>query len=451
MPIQCPRCEYITPDDLSEAVDIAVFNAHVTAHMPTTTAAPVTTPAPARRGPKLERPKVDTGVSLEEWNVFARRWDAFVLGSGLEADDCASQLFQCAGGELGDDILKMDPAVLTRPTQDLFSVMKNLAVIAVAPGVLRAELMQMHQDRDETFRTFAAKVRGKAETCGYTNHDCREACDFTQSMVKDVLVAGTFDLDIRREVLSTDGILLKTINEIISLVESKETARNALPSTSAALSQFKRNQRTSKFQDKKPTSGNTQTVPCPDCGKTYALFTEGSTGWNSKPHPQCIDCFRKSRKQRNRQHGNIPQNQQGAGAADNAQIGGMFAQIATISAPPTGQQPQSEQAVEHVEVVAVAEKSRNRKSICLPHQIFSKGEWRRARFRNHPRLNLSISVNRQDYKDFGVRCPRVTGSSTDVLTDSGAQLNQDFFQHRFQDFFQPVVIRRLQGIRLPRR
>ena len=57
------------------------------------------------------------------------------------------------------------------------------------------------------------------------------------------------------------------------------------------------------------------------------------------------------------------------------------------------------------------------------HQIFSKGQWRRAQFGSHPKVKLNISLNPQDYKDFGVKCPRAPRSSTDAVTDSGAMLN----------------------------
>ena len=43
-----------------------------------------------------------------------------------------------------------------------------LAVIKVAVGVKRAELVRFHQDHDEPFRTFATRVRSKAETCNFT-------------------------------------------------------------------------------------------------------------------------------------------------------------------------------------------------------------------------------------------------------------------------------------------
>ena len=85
-PIKCPRCAFTTDDGLPKSVALAIFNAHVTEYMPPTQVAPSPPQtAPAPRGPKLERPKVEMGISMEEWNVFSRRWDAYVLGSGLDA------------------------------------------------------------------------------------------------------------------------------------------------------------------------------------------------------------------------------------------------------------------------------------------------------------------------------------------------------------------------------
>ena len=138
--IQCPLCDYGTPADSSEAVGIALLNAHATSHLPNNNTAPVV--QTTARGPKLERPKIDVGVSLEEWNVFTRRLDAFVTGSGLDPANYSAQLFQCAGEELGDAILKMDSTIVSGPTNTLLATMKRLAVIAVAPGVIRSELMQ---------------------------------------------------------------------------------------------------------------------------------------------------------------------------------------------------------------------------------------------------------------------------------------------------------------------
>ena len=219
-----PDCPYETPES-SEAVTCALLAAHSTIHM----AGPLHAAA-VIKGPKLDRPKVNIGVTLEECNIFKRRWDVFVSGSGLDPDASSSQLFQCSGDELGDSLLKTDPSIVSKPTSVVMGAMKSLAVIVVDTGVMRAELVRMQQEREESFRAFAAQVRGNAETCAYiTKCICLREVDFTDSIIRDVLIAGIADLDIRREVLGTRAILERVVNDVISLVDGQEIARNALP------------------------------------------------------------------------------------------------------------------------------------------------------------------------------------------------------------------------------
>ena len=124
-------------------------------------------------------------------------------------------------------LLKSDPTIISKPTSQLKAAMKSMAVIAVATGVLRAELVAMNQEKDKAFRAFAARVRGKAETCSYSICcSCGNEVDFTKVNIRDVLIA-----DIRRDVLDTQGILDKSIIDVIAVVESKEMARNALPAS----------------------------------------------------------------------------------------------------------------------------------------------------------------------------------------------------------------------------
>ena len=260
--------------------------------------------APVPRGPKLERPKVDVGVTTEEWNVFVRRWDVFRARSGIDDTSAPSQLFQCVGTELGDSPLKVNANPVTDTVTQLLASMRSLAVIPVATGVLRTELLQLRQERDETFWAFAARVRGKAETCDFIAAcECRNNVDYTSHVIRDVLLSGISDPDIRREVLGTSGILKKAVNDVIALVENKEMARNALPSsTMSAVSSFQRRNETLAA----PTTTTTTTAtppqtdkgkraPCPDCKQPFNLFS----GWNSKPHQVCINCY-KSRRRKNR-------------------------------------------------------------------------------------------------------------------------------------------------------
>ena len=99
----------------------------------------------------------------------------------------------------------------------------------------------MQQERGDSIRAFAARVRGKAKTCAYiTTCTCLRKVDFIDSIIRDVLIAGIADLDIRREVLGTSVILERAVNDVIALVESKDMARNALPSSASDIFSFKR-------------------------------------------------------------------------------------------------------------------------------------------------------------------------------------------------------------------
>ena len=136
-----PGCVFRS-DDVSESLAIAILGNHGLAHQPT----PLTShgPSPVGTGPKLERPRIDVGVTTEEWNVFVRRWTVFRKGSGLDDASAPAQLFQCASAELGDSLLKANAHAVDDSVANLMEAMRSLAVIPVATGVLRTELMQLH-------------------------------------------------------------------------------------------------------------------------------------------------------------------------------------------------------------------------------------------------------------------------------------------------------------------
>ena len=135
---------------------------------------------------------------MEVWNNFERKWNMYKEGERITGSDVSYHLFQCAESALGDALLKSDPNISNKGETEILKQMKNLAVIPVATGIVRAELLEMKQFRDDAFRKFAARVRGKAETCEYyTSFTCQKATcthvnnvDFTDHIMRDVLLAG---------------------------------------------------------------------------------------------------------------------------------------------------------------------------------------------------------------------------------------------------------------------
>ena len=55
---------------------------------------------------------------------------------------------------------------------------------------------------------------------------------YTNNIVRDVLVAGIYDTDIGREIMGVKSIIERPVNEVVSLVEKREMARDANSYTS---------------------------------------------------------------------------------------------------------------------------------------------------------------------------------------------------------------------------
>ena len=84
--------------------------------------------------------------------------------------------------------------VVNLSEQELLSMIKQLAVIPVSVVVRRTNFLSTRQDLTENTRSFAARLKGKASTCFYTctcpKDGCNQVIDFTDIILKDVMVTG---------------------------------------------------------------------------------------------------------------------------------------------------------------------------------------------------------------------------------------------------------------------
>ena len=269
----------------------------------------------------------------------------------------------------------------------------------------------MRQDLDKPFQTFAARVQGKAETrefqtmyngvCG----NCNTAYNayYTNEVIRDVLLNGIADLDIHRDALSTNNIQKRPLTEVIAFVENKETARNANPATSiSTLSSYCRNRANpTRNRPSSPSEADkSSTAECPDCGKTFHLFSKESRGWNRKPHTHCETCWKKNRDSQQSK-------KQGEASSLSAAPLDSFHQVSSINHHSSQNIPKSGTVMP------------------VNHQIFSKGEWRWARMREHPTVALKLSFERQPSKIVKVK----------GITDSGAQSDLWSLDHYLQSGF----------------
>ena len=256
---------------------------------------------------KMNPPTIDIGVDQEEWNTFTVRWRQYCNGVHLHEGMQSLQLFNCASVKLGNLLLKFNPNITDLPVDRVMKTIESFAVIHSATSVIREELRRMTQSNDESIVSFAARVRGKAETCEFiTKCKCRCGVEqevyYTEQAITEVVLAGISDKEIQTSIHEIEGVQRRSVNEIVSLIQRKERSRkNYRAADVSAVSAFKRQQN----QPQNAPSGRSNAppaqstpAPCPGCNKNFRKFT----GNNHKPYRQCRDCFlgRRSRGSKTR-------------------------------------------------------------------------------------------------------------------------------------------------------
>ena len=424
-----PGCGWASADRAVElaAVLAAELQNHTSTHAaPAAPAAPAANPAAGhnnRKPPPIERPKIQSGGTEEDWSMFQQKWEMFKTGSTIPDDQLNHQLYQCCVEALGEDLLRVCPNVTGVAEDELLTAIKQLAIQPVAISVRRTELLNLTQDRGEPIRSFQAKVKGKALTCNYRircSCDPPQDVDYTDCVMKDVLLNGLADEDIKKEVLGLQDLDTLSIADTVARIETKETARNAMTVNNAAagMSTFRKDRGKQSVEERKLEL----MVKCGDCDARIHGFVKVRDQLRERKF--CRDCFIKShRKDRTsrpvKQPGNDPAKnkpQEPDSASALFELGSLHLETAD-----------HRDRIKTSDTVNIASmgspRCPDRKAIVLDHHIFIPGSetWRKGRSLPQPTVRLSVSTDEADYRQFGLSRPNTRPSYTDGVADTGAQ------------------------------
>ena len=96
--------------------------------------------------------------------------------------------------------------------------------------VARVKLQQMRQDRDEPVRAFADRLRGQAGVCSFSikclSDTCGSSVDYSDIMIRDALIRGLDDEEIRLDILGESRQDL-SLEDTLSYVEAKESGKRS--------------------------------------------------------------------------------------------------------------------------------------------------------------------------------------------------------------------------------
>ena len=138
-------------------------------------------------------------------------------------------------------------------------------MVEVATSERQMELIATIQSHNDPVGSFIAKAKGIARSCGFEKKcSCVLKVDYSNEVVKMVLLNGLADAEIKRDILGTTDLDDKSLDDTVALVESKEIANRSMGGpgeiNNAATSYQKVKANDSRLKIK---------IKCSDCGKEF--------------------------------------------------------------------------------------------------------------------------------------------------------------------------------------
>ena len=278
-PIKCPRknCEWTTEDN---PIDICgqLLRIHGDEHNVTDMSS-----NQPNKTEKMDKPTIEKGCNLEGWAFFQSEWNDFKLLTKPSKQDISLILLQCCQAELKKDLRRSHANLGSKDEDFVMAAIKERAVPVENIVVSRVALLQMKQDADESVRSYEARLKGQANVCNYSLKPTCPSCDhefvvyYTEEQVRDVLVSGLADNEIRSDVLS-DVKQEIPLDKIVQLIESKEVGKKSssrfsdIHKISAVKSAYKREMNQGPRNHNHGSNGNyrntnRKTQSCGWCGK----------------------------------------------------------------------------------------------------------------------------------------------------------------------------------------
>ena len=416
------ECGFTGCGYVSENADKEVAKLQFQSHMSFHTQPQAKAATSKQKLPPVARPECRQDITMEEWDSFCREFRRFKRNTDYPAGGEADQLFDCCEKALQRLLLKENPNIIEAGETELLSAIKRMAVIRVPTSVRRTNLLALRQDHGQKIREFYADVKAQAATCGFKVKCSEECCkkteikddvlvDYTQLVIKDILIFGVADPDIRRDVLELPDLDEKSASDLVGFIEGKETAKKAWANQSIDVgsnSSYKK--QNNKLPDEPELNKKLELKgSCANCSKQISLYKRGYGGrLNKTPFKLCLKCHKETvgpDKQKPKEQ--KPQSEQAA-------IHGFISAITTKTDPQiaddTSASPQQKEEMTNMccEVV-------------LDHHIFTKDGWDKATSLSHPVLRLRISTDVEDYSKMNLKPVAVAPKHIDVVADTGAQ------------------------------
>ena len=189
---QFTGCEYLT-EEVTEPTALALLTIHSGSVHQSTPSTGAQQSGSTVRVEQVKRPTIRSGGSSEDWTYFKTRWSEYTVATKVSGQDRIIQLLECCEEELRKDLTRNAGCSLSTKEEDyVLNAIKQMAVKEENVMISRMELFNMHQDHNESIRSFGARIRGRADTCKYiincTAVGCAQEVSYKDHILRDILI-----------------------------------------------------------------------------------------------------------------------------------------------------------------------------------------------------------------------------------------------------------------------
>lgn len=243
-------CPFVTPD-VDPAIGAVILGHHLQGAHPIPRAPGGAAAAQQNQSGKwkVERPQISAGSDCERFENFLREWRNYKEMNDIPDDKANKHLTLCCDDDLKHDLFGMldEDEVDDMSEERLIEEMKKLAVIHVSTLSQRIQMADMVQEPGQTVHSFLAALKKKSRLCIYTvpcsEEDCDADIDYSSLAIKDQLIRGLADDDIRQKLLAESNSERFALDEMVEFIHRLEMSKKPLTSCKSdtgAMSGYKK-------------------------------------------------------------------------------------------------------------------------------------------------------------------------------------------------------------------
>ena len=226
--------------EAEQSVAVALLQVHGYSHQQTAAAAASDNRRPRPR--PLPPPKLEGQCSESRFAEWKVEWDFYKRTVDMPPGSEASYILDCLDDEVRRDVRAATDNVREMSEENLLAEVKRHAVLQRAISSRKMDLYGLRQEDGEPVRKFCGRIQALARQCQLTVPCPATTCkyhtapfvSYGDEVVKQVVLVGLVDPEIKKDVLGTTGINDKTLGETLGLIEDKEAAARSTASASAA-------------------------------------------------------------------------------------------------------------------------------------------------------------------------------------------------------------------------